>query len=84
MWRGLAIAMCLAMIGIAVMPLAVGDIAAYYAGTGGDPYVSYGLVFTSAGLLKLTDAVLLLELAGSTIAFPLTVGLIVGSLAVAA
>ncbi len=29
MWRGLAIAMCLAMVGLAVMPMAVGDIAAY-------------------------------------------------------
>jgi len=28
MWRGLAIAMCLAMVGLAVMPLAVGELGA--------------------------------------------------------
>jgi len=84
MWRGVAIAMCLAMVGIAVMPLAVGDIAAYCAGAGEGPYLSYDLVFTSVGLLKLTDIALLLELAGSTIAFPLAVGLVAESIAVAA
>jgi hypothetical protein len=84
-FRGLAIATILALVGMAVMPvLSVGNITAYYASQGGDPYVSAGGLIVSAGLLKATDIVLLLELAGCAIAFPLTVILIAGSVIAAA
>ena len=53
LFRGLAIAMCLAMVGLTVMPLAVGEgltaLAIYY----GDGSVGVGGAIIGAGLIKI-------------------------------
>jgi len=65
--KWLAVGMCLAMVGMAVMQVVVGDataIYAYYAGENMDPYLASGGLIAGFGLMKASDLLLLAELAG--------------------
>ena len=67
LFRGLAIAICLAMVGMAVMPLAVGDATAVYsyiANRNLNPYAASGGLIIGFGLIKASDILYLAELAG--------------------
>ncbi len=89
LFRGLAIAMCLAMLGLAVMPLAVGDIVGglYIAGVVNDRgAVAAGLVGAGwsaigSGIWALYgNEVVLLGLTGATLGGAILIGVGIGLL----
>ncbi len=85
--QGLAVAMCLAMVGVIVFPTIIGNATAVYAYVSGknmDPYLAYGGLFTGIGLMKLSDFLLLAELAGCATAGVGTAALVVAGIGVIA
>ncbi|WP_202320446.1 hypothetical protein [Archaeoglobus neptunius] len=65
--KWLAVGLCLAMVGMAVMPMAVGDataVYAYYSGEDMNPYLASGGLIAGFGFMKASDLLLVAELAG--------------------